>query len=390
MRGTDESPIEFSIKALRVRQPIGEFFIASMPFKRLVEISFFDVRRMLREREIEEYLGIQRPLNKKRVEELGQYVNTVDASFPTAVILAVEERCASFNENTGQLTLSNDLEPDGDREPILYREIARVLDGQHRIAGLEHYAGEDFDVNVSIFVDIELEDQAYIFSVVNLAQTKVNRSLAYDLFELAQARSPQKTSHNIAVALDRHKDSPMHRRIKRLGTATEGRVNEVLTQAGVVEAVLPLISVSPLIDRDVLKRGKSLSRPASDVLVKAPLRALFVEERDVEILDVLWNFFSAVRSRWPTAWANTGQGSVLPRTNGFRALMRVFRPLYSKLGKPGIVPTEDQYLELLKKVNLDDADFTVERFKPGTSGESELAATMLNDMNLSPTQRTLL
>jgi DGQHR domain-containing protein len=388
MKGTDETPIAFSVKALRVRQPMGEFFIASIPFKRLVEISFFDVRRMLREREIEEYLGIQRPLNKKRVEELGQYVNTVDASFPTAVILAVEERCASFNEITGDLTLSNDLEPDGDREPILYRQIARVLDGQHRIAGLEHYAGEDFDVNVSIFVDMEIEDQAYIFSVVNLAQTKVNRSLAYDLFELAQARSPQKTSHNIAVALDRHKDSPMYRRIKRLGTATEGRVNEVLTQAGVVEAVLPLISVSPLLDRDTLKRGKALARPAGDVLTKAPLRILFVEERDVEILDVLWNFFAAVRARWPTAWANTGQGSVLPRTNGFRALMRVFRPVYLKLVRPGVVPSEAQYFELLKKVKLEDVDFTVERFKPGSSGEGELAAAMLGDMGLAPAQRS--
>ncbi len=390
MRGTDESPISFPVKAIRLKQPMGEFFIASIPFKRLVEISYFDVRRMLKEREVEEYLGIQRPLSKKRVEELGQYVNTVDASFPTAVILAVEERCASYNEETGELTLSNDLDPDGDMQPILYRQIAKVLDGQHRIAGLEHFTGADFDVNVSIFVDIELEDQGYIFSVVNLAQTKVNRSLAYDLFELAKARSPQKTSHNIAVALDRHKDSPMYQRIKRLGTATEGRINEVLTQAGVVESILPLISISPILDRDILKRGKSLERPTSETLVKAPLRSLFVEGRDVEILDVVWNYFSAVRSRWPNAWNNTGQGSVLPRTNGFRALMRVFRPVYARLGRPGSVPTQEQYLALLNRVNLNEEDFTVERFKPGSSGEGELASTMLADMGLIHIQKPLL
>lgn len=390
MRGTDETPIEFSVKAIRLRQPIGEFFIAAIPYRRLVEISYFDVRRMLREREFEEYLGIQRPLNRKRVEELGQYVNTVDASFPTAVILAVEERCASFDEKTGELTLRNDVDPDGDREPVLYRQIAKVLDGQHRIAGLEQYRGEDFDINVSIFIDIELEDQAYIFSIVNLAQTKVNRSLAYDLFELAKARSPQKTSHNIAVALDRHKDSPMYHRIKRLGTATEGRVKEVLTQAGVVEAVLPLISQSPVLDRDTLKRGKSLSKPTPEDLVKAPLRSLFVENRDVEILDVLWNYFSAVRERWPNAWENTGQGSVLPRTNGFRALMRVFRPVYGKLVRPGNVPSKEQYASLFQKVNLSDTDFNVERFKPGSSGEGDLAATMLTDMGLIPVQRAFL
>jgi DGQHR domain-containing protein len=388
MRGTDETPISFGIKAIRLKQPMGEFFIASIPFSRLVEISYFDVRRMLKERDVEEYLGIQRPLNPKRVEELSQYVNTVDASFPTAVILAVEERCAAYDEKTGTLTLSNDLEPEDDREPILYRQIAKVIDGQHRIAGLEHFKGDDFDINVSIFVDIELEDQGYIFSVVNLAQTKVNRSLAYDLFELAKSRSPQKTSHNIAVALDRHKESPLYKRIKRLGTATQGRTNEVLTQAGVVEAVLPLISLSPIVDRDVLKRGRSLERPSPEVLARAPLRSLFVDGKDVEILDVLWNYFCAVRTRWPTAWSNTGAGSVLPRTNGFRALMRIFKPVYKKLVRPGMVPSQEQYLTLFNKVELSDDEINVENFKPGSSGESELANRMLLDMGLASIEKS--
>lgn len=390
MRGTDEQPVEFGVKAIRVKQPIGEFFIASMPFRRLVEISYFDVRRMLKERDIEEYLGIQRPLSRSRVDELGQYVNTVDACFPTAVILAVEERCARFDEATGELFLSNDLEPDGDEvEPILYRQIAKVLDGQHRIAGLEQYNGADFDVNVSIFVDIEIEDQGYIFSVVNLAQTKVNRSLAYDLFELAKARSPQKISHNIAVALDRHKDSPLYRRIKRLGSATPGRVDEVLTQATVVEAVLPLISLSPITDRDTLKRSKQLARPTPEILHKVPLRHLFVEERDVEILDVIWNYFDAVKRRWPNAWQNTGMGSVLPKTNGFRALMRVFKPVYARLSKISVVPSEEQYYAMLEKVSLRDEDFTIENFKPGTSGESQLANQLLEEMSLLPQRRLM-
>jgi DGQHR domain-containing protein len=384
MKGTSEGPIEFDIRAIRVKQPIGEFFIASVPYRRLVQISYFDVRRMLKERDIEEYLGIQRPLNRARVAELSEYVNTVDACFPTSVVLAVQERCARFDEKEGKLFLSNDIDPEDGLEPILYREIAKVLDGQHRIAGLETYSGPDFDVNVSIFVDIEIEDQAYIFSIVNLAQTKVNKSLAYDLFELAKARSPQKTAHNIAVALDRHKDSPLFHRIKRLGSATPGRYEEVLTQATVVEAVLPLISQSPIVDRDLLKRERGLARPTKEVLHKTPLRLLFVEGRDVEILDVLWNYFDAVRERWPTAWATTAPGAVLARTNGFRALMRVFKPLYLRLSKNTPVPTVAAYKEMLDKVALTDAEFNTDNFKPGTTGEAQLASQLLADMGLVP------
>ena len=384
---TEEESQQFSISAIRVRQPIGDFFIASIPHDLLVKIAYFDVRRMLGERDVETYLGIQRPLSRPRVAELGSYVQTVDACFPTAVILAVEERCARFDENTGKLFLKNDLEPGENQHPILFRQIAKVLDGQHRIAGLEQYQGPAFDVNVSIFVDIELEDQAYIFSIVNLEQTKVNRSLAYDLVELAKNRSPQKTSHNIAVALDRHKDSPLHGRVKRLGSATPGRIGQILTQATVVESILPLISSQPNIDRDLLKRGRSLARPTPSELQKFPLRLLFVENRDLEILDILWNYFSAVKSRWPLAWNNTGPGSVLPKTNGFRTLMRVFKPLYKQLGI--VVPTVENFARFLQKVELTDDEFNTDTYMPGSSGESALVVKFLEDMQLTHLQKQL-
>lgn len=86
MSWMDQPLIEFTVNAIPVRQPIGEFLIASIPSKRLSAIASFDVRRMLKERDIETYLGIQRPLNTDRVTELKSYVRTIDACFPTAVI----------------------------------------------------------------------------------------------------------------------------------------------------------------------------------------------------------------------------------------------------------------------------------------------------------------
>lgn len=47
------------------------------------------------------------------------------------------------------------------------------------------------------------KSHAYIFSMVNLAQTKVSKSLVYDLFEFSKSRSPRKRAHTIAVAIDR-------------------------------------------------------------------------------------------------------------------------------------------------------------------------------------------
>lgn len=385
----DEGSVEFSVRAIQIRQPIGEFLIASIPSKQLCEIAYFDVRRMLKERDIETYLGIQRPLRQDRVDELQKYVRTVDACFPTAVILAVDSRSAVFDSTISQLTLRNDPNPETGFDPIYYRNIAKVLDGQHRIAGLMEYPKDDFEVNVSIFVDIDIEDQAYIFSTVNLAQTKVNRSLAYDLSELTKTPSPQKTCHNIAVALDQLESSPMYHRIKRLGTATPGRSLELLTQATFVEALMPFISGAPTADRDILKRGNRLATPTPAEIDKYPLRPFFVSGEDLKIADVLFRYFSAVRDRWPKAWGSNEKGIILNRTNGFRALMRVLKPICTTLKPHKKLPLKEDFDAFFKKVKINDDEFNVDNYKPGTSGESLLFSKLVNDMELEDQKRLI-
>jgi len=373
-----EDPVSFAFPVLKARQPIGEFFVGVLDSKRLCQITHFDVRRILHERELETYLGIQRPLNEDRVKEIEQYVETVDACFPTAVILSIRGACAKYDEAGKILTLSNYLDSEEPERSIFYAQIAKVIDGQHRIEGLKNYKGSRFDVNVSIFIDIDVAEEAYIFSTVNLAQTKVNRSLAYDLFDLARSRSPQKLCHNIAVGLDRNAKSPFFHTIKRLGVATEGRFNETLTQATFVEALMGYISSNPLRDRDLYMRGKEPAKATAQESRVLIFRNMMIDKRDMEIADVLWNFFDAVRSKWPTAWSSTGTGLILNRTNGFRALMRFLRPAYLRLVGPGEVPKQEQFATIFEKVQMKDGDFNTDNFKPGTSGEVALY-NMLKD-----------
>jgi DGQHR domain-containing protein len=372
-----------SFRALRITQPIGEFFVGTIDSKILCQIADFDVRRILRdERDVERYLGIQRPLNSKRVSDLEKYVNFVDAAFPTSIIVAIREECAEFDETRSTLTVRNVVSDDPTRR-VLWKEIARVIDGQHRIAGLYKYNGPRFEVNVTVFVGMDIAEQAHVFATVNLEQTKVSKSLAYDLFELAKSRSPQKTGHNVAVALDQSRDSPFYQRIKRLGTSTEGRFGETLTQATFVEALLPLISADPKYDRDRLLRQKVIPLATADELDKTPFRNLFIKEQDVIIANIMWNYFEAVRSRWPEAWGDGSRGAMLNKSNGFRALMRVFRRAYLRVARPGEEPKAGKFKVLLDRVNLEDQEFNVDRYKPGMSGESDLARDLRNGMGLA-------
>lgn len=368
-----EDSRSFSIRVLKVKQPIGEFFIGAMEATRLCEITEFDVRRLLREREFEKYLGIQRPLDKSRVKEIKQYVTTIDACFPTSVILSVKGDCAIYNEADGTLTLSNFFDPDDPERNVIYRQIAKVIDGQHRIEGLKETATKDFEVNVSIFVDIDVAEEGYIFSTVNLAQTKVNRSLAIDLYDLARSKSPQKFCHNAAVALDQNAGSALHHRIKRLGVATEGRFNETITQANFVDSLMRYISRDPMKDRDIYLRGGLPPKASTEESKALIFRNMLIDERDLEIVDVLWNYFDAVRARWDGAWNRFERGNMLNRSNGFRALMRFLRPCYLHVvGRVGEIPPRERFAEIFANINLDSDAFTVERYPSGTSGESAL------------------
>lgn len=364
---------KIKIDCIEVTQPIGTFYIGSMDSADLVAISYSDVRR-IEERDVEALSGIERPLSRKRVAELRQYVTNIDASFPTGIILAIESEHAKFDTETRTMTI--------DKE----ESVAKIIDGQHRIDGLKGYSGPTFQLNVTLFVDMDIEDQALLFATINLKQTPVGKSLAYDLFEFAKTRSPQKTCHNIAKLLNSREGSPFYRRIMILGVAT-GEPTETITQAAFIDRLIGYISPNPMADRDAIKRKPSQPIPKIDGAMirvrKLIFRNMWSEDRDAEIARVLWNYFSAVAACWPKAWQFKQPGLVLNRTTGFRALMRFLPVAYLSLGGFDSVVPEEDFRTVFTKVRLTDDEFTPENFVPGTSGQAKLYHTLEEQTHLN-------
>ncbi len=360
----ETSYIEFP--CLQIEQPVGTFYVGVMNFNEVIQISYADVRR-IEQREVELVLGIERPLSTERVDEIRKYSKTLGATFPTGVILAVdqwsedEQQNAVFDKDRGIMKVRKDM------------KIAKIIDGQHRIAGLLNYAGPTFQLNVTLFIDMDIEDQAMVFATINLTQTKVNKSLVYDLFDFAVARSPQKTCHNIAKLLNSESNSPFGGRIKILGRAT-GKPYEYLTQATFVERMIVYVSDDPPQDRDDIKRGKKLRRATSADEKQGHLifRNMFLDSRDEDIALVLWNYFSAVAERWHNAWNNSEAGFILNRTTGFAGLMRFLPSAYLKVSRPGQVPKKSDFEKVFAEIHFSDRDFQKDIFIPGTGGEKRL------------------
>ncbi len=377
----DPSPITKHVSALRLQQPIGDIYLAAIDHELLQQITYFDVRRVLRDqRDVEAYLGIQRPVSESRVRDLEKYVNFVDATFPTAVILAIDDsECVTYDDSKHELTLSN-VRRGNEKPDIAISHLCRVIDGQHRIAGLEKFAGEKFEVMVALFVGIDISDQAYIFATVNLEQTKVRKSLAFDLFELARTRSPYKTCHNIAVGLDKIKESPFFERIKRLGTATSTREHETITQSTFVDGLVRYISPEPKVDRDLLLRGQKLPLANSETLRRFCFRNLFIEEQDVAIGRIVQNYFEGVKLTWPGAWDDFHEGAVLNKTNGFRALMSILGRVYTSIAAPGQMVSASKFAEVFERTKLEEKDFNTLKYVPGTGGEAKLRNDLLTQI----------
>jgi DGQHR domain-containing protein len=378
-----------SIPVFEVTQPVGAFFIGVMRADHLFSICRFDYRRMQYTNGYVDFLGIQRELNTKRIGEIKQYVKTADACFPTSIVISIDEKCARVEETeiigAKILKIFEYVDEQTPELSIKLEEVASIIDGQHRLKGLAEASTVDFEVPVSIFIGPDDATEAMIFSTVNLAQTKVNKSLVYDLFSLATSRSPEKTCHEIVVALDRMEESPFQDRIKRLGIATEGRFGETLSQATVVKGILPYITNDPVADRDRGKRfgfwDPALARDRN----KRIFYEFFRRSEDAKILNNMLNYFNAIKERWPDAWAATGTGNIINRTNGFNGFIRFLRPAYLYFTAEPRVVAKSEFASIFSRVTLADADFNPTKFLPGTSGSTHLFNLLMEQSGIPKT-----
>lgn len=297
------------INMIEISQPVGTFYVGKIISSSLVKISQ-TIRR-------NEDGGIQRELAQKRVKEIAKYCEDPDAAFPTPIILNIKSKDVLEMKRIDGLQDIYELVIDD------AKQFAEILDGQHRIEGIKYNRNFKIELMIVVMFDLTEEEKAYIFSTINSNQTKVDKSLIYDLFELSNTRSPQKTCHEIARIMNADINSPFCGKLKMLGKKAEN--NAILSQGTFVNYLCRLISSKPQQDMIDLKNNKIIQN--DDKLV---LRKYFIQERDDIILKLLNNYFTAVKKVFPIEWNNT-ERYILSKTTGYGALLKAF-PTFYKIG----------------------------------------------------------
>lgn len=331
------------IPALRVEQPLGEFYITRLSASVLLALTYSDPLR------VRDYgksglwywlKGSQRVESQKRLKDIGRYIDTVEAAFPNSIILA-----ANYDENG---TLVDDesirwrVEP-GAEQGIEWlviptgQKLASIIDGQHRLHGFNFSTTHKMmELLCSVYIDLPTPYQAYVFATINFNQKKVDRSLAYELFgfnvedEPKDAWSPEKLAVFLCRRLNLEERSPLHQHIVVAAANDEvlfkhrhKEVRWVVSTATIVDGILRLISTNPKKDKDAMHRKPASGRNRRMLDEDgSPLRTLFLECKDDKIFQVIVDYFDVVQSLF---FFPASDSSYIFRTVGIQALFDILR-----------------------------------------------------------------
>jgi DNA phosphorothioation-associated DGQHR protein 1 len=329
------------IKAIKVSQPLGNFFIISIKARILKDISFSEPLTYLSDDG--RMKGNQRQINTKRLKEIGKYIDTAEMTFPNSIILSVNNKpdgsIIEEKENRWEL-----IEENGDYIIEFNEDVmaASIIDGQHRMKGFEYIQNEsrlEMDLLCSVFFDLPNPYQAYLFATINGNQKRVDKSLALEQFgyyienEKKEAWTPEKLAANIARELNFEKKSPLFSSIKLAPIydnedfAKLNKSNWFISTSAIMEGVLSLITSNYKRDRIEMMNKKMFSgrdrKMVENYNDSSPLRQEFLNYKDEVIKNIVFTFFHSINDK---IWSKVdNSNSYLKKTIGVQALFDLLK-----------------------------------------------------------------
>jgi len=179
--------------------------------------------------------AVQRILNRRRIVQIKDFVLEGNSFVNTFILNWTDsENLPKIKKETLNIPLQG--------------RRAQILDGQHRIAGLQEAANvnpkvKDLEVLVSLAIGLDTKDAAKIFLNINSEQKPVPKSLIYDLF--GEAIDDKEHSINRATDiidyLNTNEESPYYKMVKYPG-APRG--------TGMIDLAIMVNAMKPHLEKD--------------------------------------------------------------------------------------------------------------------------------------------
>jgi len=392
-----EFPCRFP--AISVEQPFGTFFVTVIPADLLRKVAFSD-RVRVAEADSSGYrvTGTQRRQREERWAEIGKFIDTAEAVFPTSIVLAANYREDGLLEDGGSRW---SIEPGNPATLVIPTDepLASVVDGQHRLWAFD-FANDssraDMPLACSVFLDLPNPYQAYLFATVNFNQKKVDRSLAYELWgfdtedEPPPAWTPEKTAVFLTRRLNMDDKSPLRGRIL-IAALDDQRVTQqrparewAVSTATVADGLLRLFSRNPTNDRsEMFMKPRSIRRRSDLPNDNTPARELFRQTNDKAIYLLANNFLTAADK---LLWQPAGTNSSIIRTVGIQALFDILQRVAADAIEARTL-TEAFFANRLLRANdgmkrANEIDFSQDFFQASGKGRVRIKHTLALAMGL--------
>lgn len=338
-----------SLTLMEIEQPIGSFYFGKIRMSELRKIAEINRRGANH--------GTQRQLKDKKVDDIAYYCKDPDAIFPTPIIVSIDS-------NKHLEPIGNDLfRVDLDEET----EKAEIIDGQHRFEGIKQSSLEEISLPIVVMFNLNDSEKAYIFSTINNNQAKVDKSLIFDLFGVAETRSPYKTCHEIARMLNTNPLSPYCGKIKMLEKRQSEE--ETLSQGTFVTHLLKLITSNANKDAIDNKNENEILDNHNYVF-----RKYYINNQDAIIARILFNYFQAAKEVFLQEWVDDSY--ILTKTTGYSALIRALKVLVPAGEQKGDL-SKDYFKKVFLKVKelleSEKKELSIASFPSGAVGEKMLA-----------------
>ncbi|GAA5440818.1 DGQHR domain-containing protein [Deinococcus caeni] len=426
------------VKAQRVQQPFGEFYLATIKAQDLIGMVYVDrFRAMINENNPAYYdiEGVQRRYSRARQKLIASYVRSDQAALPGTIILSANTPILSHNHikiNGQDAPIEGNRWSASEINGEIYINIpnnpipASIIDGQHRVYGIMSAISEieskpglydddlleslkNTDLPCSIYFDLPPELQAYIFATINFNQKSVDKSLAYELFNVSLEEerstwSPDKLAIWISRRLNSKSDPtidnynrkvgatynnhPLKGRIKiasqvLIDSEPQGEKNWKISTATFVNGIMSLYSNSPQRDRyamyDKITSGNRLSLSPDG----PPLRQQYRFSQDESIYLAVSHYFAVLDE---IVWSKVNKGSFLVKTVGIMASFALLKRIFERdLAKDQDISMDYfvRILEPLRKINFSLVDDLGEA--SGT-GRTQILNLFLYAMGMAKTE----
>jgi DGQHR domain-containing protein len=151
-----------------VTQGSHRFYTLTMPTEVLAKCCY------VTSREEDPITGFQRVLDKKRAQEIADYMDKGFGTIPSSIVLSAQPD-AELTDNTKNKTIEFTYHP----------KSFLVLDGQHRVYGFS-LANTNLRVPVVIYNKLTRQEESKLFIDINTKQRPVPNELLLDIKKLAE------------------------------------------------------------------------------------------------------------------------------------------------------------------------------------------------------------